>query len=393
MKKSLYLAAMLAVAMGAMTSCQDDFETVADDNKIWDPIVDRVSLTLLDGKYDVVTKALNVQMAQPEATDVNVVYGVTSEKVVEFNTIYNEKAILLPEENYTLDVPEAKIEAGGVKSTDAQITFTGLLGLDDTQVYVLPVSIVSSTVPALESRNTTYFVFRGAALINTVGNMKGTCLRFVNEGQAKELENLRQLTFEVMVRPDAFTNMLSTLIGIEGRWLIRIGDAGVPSNQIQLAASPNVTDPAWQLEIGKWTFITLTFDGDTGAVDVYFNGVKKGSTQMSGRTTVNWNVVSTDRACYIGYAYAPDRDFMGDMCEMRIWNRILTPADLNARNHFYRVDPESEGLVAYWKFDEGAGNVVHDYANGYDMYVPATYPGQSSSPGDIKWNAVSLPNK
>ena len=88
---------MLAVAMGAMTSCQDDFETVADDNKIWDPIADRVSLTLLDGKYDVVTKALNVQMAQPEATDVNVVYGVTSEKLVEYNTIYNEKAILLPE--------------------------------------------------------------------------------------------------------------------------------------------------------------------------------------------------------------------------------------------------------------------------------------------------------
>lgn len=391
MKKSLYLAAMLIASVGALTSCQDDYENVADDNKIWDQTVDRVALTLLDGKADVVTKTLSVTMAQPVDYDVTVTYGVTPEKLDEYKAIYGGNAVLLPEENYTFDETDALIEAGGVASSNASITFNGLLSLDDTNVYVLPVSIVSSPVEALASRSTTYFVFRGAALINTVGNMTGTCLRFVNEGQTPMLGNLRKLTFEALLRPDAFTNQLSTLIGIEGSWLIRIGDAGVPSNQIQLAASPNVTDPAWQLEIGKWTFVTLTYDGDTGAVDVYFNGVKKGNTQTTGRTTVNWNVASSDRACYIGYAYDTNRDFMGDMSEVRIWNKVLTPADLAQRNHFYRVDSDAEGLVLYLKFDEGAGNYIHDSANGYDMYVPATYPGKASAPGDIKWNAVTLP--
>lgn len=383
---------MLVASAGLFTGCQDDYENVADDNKIWDPTVDRVSLTLLDGKYNEVTRELSVSMAQPESRDVNITYGVTPEKLDEYKTIYGGTPVLLPAENYSMEEPTAVIEAGAVKSSKVSITFTGLLDLDDTQVYVLPVSIVSSSVPVVASRNTTYFVFRGAALINTVGNMTGTCLRFVNEGQTPMLGNLRKLTFEALLRPEDFSNQLSTLIGIEGRWLIRIGDAGVPSNQIQVAASPNVTDPAWQLEIGKWTFVTLTFDGDTGDVEVYFNGVKKGSTQRSGSTTVNWNVSSSDRACYIGYAYDTNRDFKGDMSEVRIWNRVLTPADLAARNHFYRVDPTAEGLVAYWKFDEGAGNYIHDYANGYDMYVPATYPGKSSQPGDIKWNAVTLPN-
>lgn len=390
MKKSLYLAAMLVASLGALTSCQDDYENVADDNKIWDSTVDRVSLTLLDGKADVVTRNLRVSMAQPEAYDVNVTYGVTPAKLDEYVAIYGN-AELLPEENYTIDVATATIEAGAMTSSNATITFSGLFGLDDTRVYVLPVSIVSSDVPALMSRNTTFFVFRGAALINTVGNMTGTCLRFVNEGQTPMLGNLRKLTYEALLRPDAFSNQLSTLIGIEGRWLIRIGDAGVPSNQIQLAASPNVTDPAWQLEIGKWTFVTLTYDGDTGEVNVYFNGVKKGSTQTSGRTTVNWNVASEDRACYIGYAYDTNRDFQGDMSEVRVWNRVLTPEDLAQRNHFYRVDNDAEGLVLYLKFDEGAGNTIHDYANGYDMYVPETYPGKASKPGDITWNAVTLP--
>lgn len=382
---------MLVASLGALTSCQDDYENVSDDNKIWSPSVDRVSLTLLDGKASEVTKTLNVTMAQPVNYDVNVTYGVTPEKLEDYKAIYGGDPVLLPEENYTFNETTALIEAGAVTSSSISITFTGILDLDDSKVYVLPVSIVGSPIPALPSRNTTYFVFRGAALINTVGNMTGTCLRFVNEGQTPMLGGMSQMTFECLIRPDALTKQISTLIGIEGRWLIRIGDAGVPSNQIQVAASPNVTDPAWQLEANKWTFVTLTYDGATGAVDVYFNGVKKGSTQTTGRGSVNWNVASTDRACYIGYSYDTDRDFQGDMSEVRVWNRVLTPADLAERNHFYRVDNDAEGLVLYLKFDEGAGNTIHDYANGYDMYVPATYPGKASQPGDIMWNAVTLP--
>lgn len=382
---------MLFASAGVLTSCQDDYENVSDDNKIWNQNLDRVSLTLLDGKADVVTKSLNVALAQPVAYDFDVTYGVTPEKLEEYNAIYGGEAVILPEEFYSFEQPVASVEAGGVRSSDATIKFSGILELDDSKVYVLPVSIVSSPIPALPSRNTTFFVFRGAALINTVGNMTGTCLRFVNEGQTPMLGGMSQMTFECLIRPDALTKQISTLIGIEGRWLIRIGDAGVPSNQIQVAASPNVTDPAWQLEANKWTFVTLTYDGATGAVDVYFNGVKKGSTQTTGRGSVNWNVASNDRACYIGYSYDTDRDFQGDMSEVRVWNRVLTPADLAQRNHFYRVDSDAEGLVLYLKFDEGAGNYIHDYANGYDMYVPATYPGKASQPGDITWNAVTLP--
>ncbi len=391
MKKSLYLAAMLVASAAALTACQDDYENVADDNKIWDPNTDQVSLTLLDGKNDVVVKNLNVKMAQPEAFDVNVTYGVTPEKLDDYMAIYGGSPKLLPEEYYTFTEPNATVEHGAVTSTSASIEFKSLLSLDDSYVYVLPVSIVNSDIPALMSRSTTYFVFRGAALINTVGNMSGTCLRFVNEGQCPMLGSLSKMTFEALLRPDAFPHTLSTLIGIEGNFLLRIGDAGVPANQIQIASSTNATDPDWKLDTNKWTFVTITYDGTTGEVNVYFNGVKKGSTQNAGRKTVNWNVVSTDRACYIGYAYDTDRDFNGDMSEVRIWNRILTPADLAERNHFYRVDTDADGLVAYWKFDEGSGNTIHDYANGYDMYVPVVYPGKASQPGDIKWNAVTLP--
>lgn len=375
------------------TGCNDGYENVADHNKVWSAPVDPVTLTLLDGKYNEVTQTLNASIAQPVDYDIHVSYAVMPEKVAEYNELYSASAIVLPAEYYSFSESQVTIPAGALTSGDAKITFTDLLSLDDTQMYVLPVSISNSNIDVLDSRKTSFYVFRGAALINVVGNMTGTCLVFVNPGQAPQLQGLRQMTFEALVRPDAFTNTLSTLIGIEGTFLIRIGDAGVPSNQIQIATSNgNVTDSAWQLDTGKWTFITITFDLTARQVTVYFDGVQKGSVQgISYSGPINWNVVSNDRACYIGYAYAPDRDFQGDMSEMRVWNYVLTTSEINARNHFYRVEPDSEGLVAYWKFDEGAGNTVHDYANGYDMQVPELYPGQSSSPGSIKWNAVTLP--
>lgn len=396
MKKSIYFVGLTMIAGSLFTGCQDSYEDVSDHNNIWNPASNPVSLVLLDGKNDVMTQSMSVTLAQPVDYTINVRYAVAPERVEVYNSIYGEEAIILPSANYSFKDTQVTIGAGAVNSSSTQITFIDLLSLDDSLTYVLPVAIEEANIGILASRDVTYYVFRGAALINVVGNMKGTCLRFVNEGQTPMLEGLTQMTFECLIYPNEFSNMLSTLIGIEGNFLFRIGDAGIPSNQLQIATSNgNVTNSAWAFETGKWTFLTVTVDLEAHEVKVYFNGVQKGATESIGYNgPINWNVVSFDRACYIGFAYSTDRDFMGDMSEFRVWNKILTPADINARNHFYRVDTDSEGLVAYWKFDEGAGNTVHDYANGYDMYVPAEWPdtgSHSSVPGDIKWESVTLP--
>ena len=46
------------------------------------------------------------------------------------------------------------------------------------------------------------------------------------------------------------------------------------------------------------------------------------------------------------------------------------------------VDPQSEGLVAYWKFNEGAGNVITDQTgHGNDI----------TGSGDPTWVKVEIP--
>ena len=184
--------------------------------------------------------------------------------------------------------------------------------------------------------------------------------------------------------------MLATVMGIEGGFLVRIGDAGIPANQLQLATpNGNLTDAAWQFDTNKWTFVSLTYDTATGECKVYFDGIQKGATQVGAfHDPINWNTASGDitdgpRGFYVGYAYDANRYFDGEMSELRVWNRILTKEEINEPYHFYTVDNNASGLVAYWKMDEGSGNLIHDYANGYDLKC-------QKAP---EWIPVSLPVK
>lgn len=370
----------MLLAAASVTSCQDDYENVADNNMVFDTATDFVNINVLDGKADEMTRTLGVRVAQPQAEPVYVTYGVVDSKVDEYNAAYAAEAIILPADNYSIADPVAVVESGAIESTRVSIEFKGLAELNTDFVYVLPVSVVNSTVPVVNSTATTYYVFRGAALINVVTDVTKNYLEFVNPGNATQLSGLREITVECLVFPDSFDNLIQTLLGIEGSFLLRLGDAGLPPNQLQLAASPNATDAAWKFDAGKWTFLTFTWDSATGEVNVYFNGVKKGATQKSntGRS-VNWNASNF----FIGKSYDDARDFQGKMSEFRVWNRVLTPDEINERNHFYTVEPDAPGLVAYWKMNEGQGNLIHDYANGYDL----------TSHNPLTWISVSLPEK
>lgn len=398
MKNSIYFVGFAMLAGTILTSCQESYENVSDHNRIWVPGTDPVSMILLDGRTDEVTKDLNVTLAQPVDYTIQVKYDISPQRVNAYNAIYGSEAELLPSSNYNFQNREVTIQAGAVNSSSTQINFQDLSSLDISKTYVLPVEISEANMNILAGQDVTYYVIRGAALINVVGNMTNTCLRFVNEGECPMLSDLTQFTVECLVYPYAFENQLSTLIGIEDHFLIRIGDVGIEKNQIQIATSEGkYTNEAWLLETNKWTFLTIAFDLEAHKVSVYFNGILKGKTEsIEYSGPVDWNVVSFDRACYIGFSYEPGRDFQGNMSEFRIWNKVLGQANLVEPNHFYHVDPNSPGLVTYWKFNEGGGNLVHDYANGYDMYVPSEWPDtgvNSTVPGNIKWEVVTLPEE
>lgn len=373
------LFSLLLVASSMLTvfsSCDDDMENY--DNKAF-VSTSKVGNILLKGTNNEENVVIQTAIARPETMDIKVVYKADASLVSEYNLIYGEQAIIVPSENYEILDNVSTIMAGAMQGSEVKVHFKDLSLLDRNLVYVLPVTVSESTIEFLKSTRTTYFVIKGAALINTVGNITKNYLTLQSPGTST-LSGMNQLTIEALVRINLFGKLISTVMGIEGTFLFRIGDAGVPDNQLQLATSSgNVTDAAWQIPTNEWVHLAATFNSEDGAVEVYLNGVKKGATQtVRYRRSVNWASASF----YIGKSYDDARWLEGDICECRVWNRVLTDDEIKAKDHYYVVASDSEGLVAYWKFDEGSGKVIADHTGNGNTVV---------ANGDITWTTVSLP--
>lgn len=397
MKLKSYLPIALIAGL-SLASCQEDTENF--DNKVFSPTVNPVSNILVKEGTTAETGYVQAHMSKNEGFDVNVTFGVIADKVADYNSIYNQEAELLPQGFYEIPEPTATITAGMVQTPRVPVNFINLETLDVSKLYVLPVGIVSAPFDHM-SNYVTYFVVREASIINVVANMTKTAATFnATEPEAPQLSGMEKITVEALLYPTAFPNMLATIMGQEGYFLVRVGDAGLDPNQIQIATSNgNITDPSWKLDVNVWTFLTFTYDTTTGAAEVYFNGVKKGATQYGNfRQPVNWNTGagnfeggdSGKPFFYVGFAWDNNRWFEGNMSELRVWNRVLSQEDITAPLHFYTVDPQSDGLVAYWKLDEGAGNIFHDSTNGYDLVCMP-----NADPDNIRpsWVEVALPEK
>ena len=203
--------------------------------------------------------------------------------------------------------------------------------------------------------------------------------------------NLHNYTLEALIRVHEFSPGIQTVMGIEGYFLIRISDNGLQPNQLQVStgAFGSLTDPATcLLTVNKWTHIALVGDAEAGELRLYIDG----RLIITKTATGDWQDISLgkpmkansweteSRPFYIGYSYSAGRELNGEFSECRIWNVAKTQEEIV--NNVYEVDPESAGLVAYWKFDEGEGKIVRDHTGNGNDGVAASV---------IAWTPVALP--
>ena len=399
MKRHMKQLFVLLAGAALLASCQDDMENF--DNKIYNT-TEQISPVFVEEEADSYTRTLQAQLAMPASANVTFNYATDAARVSWYNTACSAAAELLPEEYYEIPEPTVTIPAGETTSDEVEIRFRNLLTLDKTKVYVLPVSIEGSDIAALASRRTVYFVVKEASLINVVANLRENAVSVHDWKNAGAMSGLSQLTAEALVKVDAFADgrgsNISTLMGVEGHFLVRFGDTA-PNNQIQMVGRPSgtttdekLTSSDWTVKTGEWTHIAVTYDSSTHEVNVYINGVRKTPQSFTKFTgSVNWGryyatETETDRSFWIGYSYEDDRYLDGDIAEVRVWNKVLSEEEINAKNHFYKVyDPETNGnLAAYWKFNEGNGATVTDYSSNGN-HATATKV--------LTWNSVELPAK
>ncbi|MCM1177568.1 MAG: DUF1735 and LamG domain-containing protein [Clostridium sp.] len=408
-------------ALAALSLLSCDKQKDGFENKVF---IDAVNFknevrVATDEGISSLVRSFTVATAQPLSYDLHVSVNRAPELLETYRSAYYApEAQLLPEANCDMDGLTAIIRSGDVKSSNIDLTFTGLDKLDYSKDYVLPVTISSDGLDVLQRARTMYFVVKEASLVNYVADMAGNCAWPIWD-DFDRVKNLETFTFETLVNCHAFNNesKIHTIMGVEDHFLVRIGDVTIPTNQIQVACAVvdveggstyrnSVSDAALQLRADRWYHLAVTFD--KGVVSVYLDGRLRASDDLShianrpnsetGQLdpvyfkSVDFSAPHSDemdnkpRCFWLGYSYDDKRSLDGMMAEVRIWNRVLSAEEINKPNHFYKLyeDEIDDSLIAYWKFCEGTGKTVKDYSSSAK---------DLTADHDFVWYPVELPEK
>ncbi|MFZ4576130.1 MAG: LamG-like jellyroll fold domain-containing protein, partial [Phycisphaerales bacterium] len=112
----------------------------------------------------------------------------------------------------------------------------------------------------------------------------------------------------------------------------------------------------------QWHHLATTFDSDVGVMRLFLNGAIVGETTTDrvGQTLRGRRIYNSSRPLDLGATTTFSGTFVqGQMAEVRVWNIARAPQEI-AADLGRRIDPNSPGLVAYYRLDEQFGSVAHD---------------------------------
>lgn len=378
-KSTLLIPVLMACLLGACKEENID-NTHHYTNKLYvssAPVCDDL---LIKSNISEEMREIAYRIAAPANQDIMIEFDANPSLTAAYNLAYNDNASALAEKYYSIEEKKTVIKAGDVSSDNISVAFKDINELDKSKRYVLPVTIMNaSNIEVLESARTIYFVFKGAALINVVANIKQI---FFPITWKSTVNSLPIVTVEALLRSDDWVagrdNALSTVFGIEGSFLVRIGDSDRPRNQLQVVApggnfpGPNIVPG---LPENEWVHIAIVYNSVSKDRIFYKDGVQVYKDQLAS------NVLNLTSNCFIGKSWNNERWLAADIAEVRIWNVERTAEEI-AKNP-YEVNPTNEGLIAYWKFNEGGGNSITDQTGNGNNIVGS---------GDPVWVSVEIPS-
>ena len=331
-------------------------------------------------------KSFTARLAYPAGTDVTVNVTVDPSQVEAYNSRNNTSYDILPTKHYRLESNEMTIRAGKINSAPLHIYFENLTELEIDKAYLCPVSLNSAQGVGLLDGSTTYwYIVKRSSAITTAVDLRYCYVEVPGfyvpkwgtepAGNAAHLNNLKAVTFEIITRISNFDEAntdISSLMGIEQYFCFRAGDAGFPRQQLQMQGPDGVkfpaADRAKSLNAMTWYHIALVYNAKEHFIAYYVNGQLQSQDISYGKGATVDICGTPDCEFQIGRSYEDElRQLNGNIAEIRIWNTCRTKEEI--WTNMYKVeDPENEeSLLAYWKFNEGEGNIVKDHSkHGFD---------------------------
>ena len=379
--KFRYLIAPLALAAVAFCGCQESAE--------YQPVIymtDAQANPTNAIRVEATPASVDISVSASEAVgrETSIVLETRPDLLEAYNATYGKAYAVLPENSYELPETTVTIKEGFITSNSVKFTVTSMEEFVEGTTYCMPVAIRSTdgTMPVLEPSRTVFLVvqtpvFSRGVYINSSNKYKVPGFRDLDE-----LKSMTKVTLECRIWVNAFTNnsnKISSIMGVEGNLGLRFGDVKIDRDQIQVCVGQEFQpSAAMHFETKKWYHVATVWDGKT--LDLFVDGKYAGGMATDGRS-VN---ISGDTDSY-GFGigafgqWDAGRPLNGYIAEARVWKTARTAAEL--ANNMNYIDPQTEGLVAYWRMNasepnpNGSGNIIRDETgHGYDAQGGASNP-------------------
>ncbi|MGC4103885.1 BT_3987 domain-containing protein [Ferruginibacter sp.] len=307
-------------------------------------------------------------------TDIKVNFALDTGAVTAFNKAHNTTYFGVPASAVEVTNVETVIKAGSSVSSSVSVKMLSTAPLVDGRSYLIPITITSfsggsSDISVLESSRTIFLrvarviSFPALSMNNSNAGTTGTpgtrgrfnataILDATNPVQLAnftlEIKNLiyAYRTGDGNTNPQPIQTLISWSSYTEDKSIgLRYAELGNPSNSLQLIGSLGSAF-AYNFNANQWYTISLSYDGSK--MSMYVDGVK--AAEVSGSMVLplsrlnlgqNWGGYDTKQ--YVN----------GRIAECRVWSRALTASEIKL--NLCGADPNADGLVAYWKFNEGSG--------------------------------------
>lgn len=388
MKKTI-INILLLFAVGALlTSCNSegdkfDYEKVGLLITGTEQVpVQRFTVDELPATYAVTVKA-----TRRCPSDVTVRLAMDTALVRAYNAKHGTAYYPVPASCVSLEDSEVTIKQGEALSTAAQVKVINTDDFIEGATYVIPVTIQQvrgDGSEVIESSRTVFLQISRIISFYSLENNQNASSNYIFPDD--KMVNLTNYTIEFKVYSYNFGNVgnIKRVLAIEGKNeeeanMFRFGENGSAGGDIlQWVLPGGRCFSSTHFKTNRWYLVSCTYDGQT--FKMYVDGVEDAQASGTGKATpfqrfelgMSWG------------NYRTSQFFQGRLCEVRLWNRALTASEISTG--FAGVNARSDGLVAYWKMNEGDGHIFHDATgHGYDMDWTDTYR-------DDRENGVLVPH-
>lgn len=364
-----YIFGSLILGAFVLAGCENaKYDTLTNQAYILQTGTDANTSEKITIGNDPVVTNINVRLSDKavESSKYRIVYDAAA--LEKYNTKNETSYTALPESSFSLSSNEAVIEAGNSVSTPMELTIRPLNDemKNSGKKYAIAFRLESTDGKAniLSSGSVMVYlldqvVIQPVVVFNSTHNF--------GEIQLDHTVDLPEWTVELNINKD----QLRTEVGRgnnqaffgaysdNSEIYMRFGDAPIEGNRINIKTQGSQMNSQMLFNTNTWYHLALVCTGPK--LYFYVNGVLDNSMDLPN--------AGNSMSCFSTYVQNGYHLGNSMFSELRLWKKARTQNEII--NNMYSCDPASDGLVFYFKFNEGSGNTFKDASgHGYDISTP-----------------------